>query len=46
VFLGSFSDKSKETRQNAWLLMLGIDLDGEEFQTHKEFYQQVVKGSG
>jgi hypothetical protein len=33
VFM-SLSEQTKQTRQHAWLLMLGIDLDGAEFKNH------------
>lgn len=33
---------SLETRVKAWLLMLGINIDSEEFKTYKELYRDFV----
>ncbi len=35
-------DLSKEGRQAAWLLMLGIDVSSQEMKAHREFYTSVL----
>jgi hypothetical protein len=40
--MSNFPEMTKDTRKDAWLLMLGIDEDGEEYAAHKELYDCIV----
>ena len=41
VYLG-LAEMPREVRKNAWLLMLGIDVEGEEYAAHAELYQAII----
>ena len=34
---------SPKGRREAWLLMLGIDIDNTEYQAHRELFEMFVK---
>lgn len=36
------NDLKNGARRDAWLLILGIDIDSEEFKVYKELYQDFL----